>query len=149
MSGVAVNGTLGFLMVITLCFTLGDVSSVLATPTGYPFIQIFFNTTQSYAATNVMTTIIIVVLTSSVISEIATSSRQLWSFARDGGFPFSPIIATVSGELFHQSPHASALANTSSPPGQTWLEHPAQRRLHLARHHRPPFPHQHWLHSCP
>jgi amino acid transporter len=104
MSGVAVNGTLGFLMVITLCFTLGDVSSVLATPTGYPFIQIFFNTTQSYAATNVMTTIIIVVLTSSVISEIATSSRQLWSFARDGGFPFSPIIATVSGELFRQSP---------------------------------------------
>jgi amino acid transporter len=104
MSGVAVNGTLGFLMVITLCFTLGDVSSVLATPTGYPFIQIFFNTTQSYAATNVMTTIIIVVLTSSVISEIATSSRQLWSFARDGGFPFSPIIATVSGEIFCQSP---------------------------------------------
>jgi amino acid transporter len=99
MSGVAVNGTLGFLMIITLCFTLGDVSSILATPTGYPFIQIFFNTTQSYAATNVMTTIIIIVLTSSVISEIATSSRQLWSFARDGGLPLSRYISIVSREF--------------------------------------------------
>src|SRR5271163_3832662 len=99
MSGVAVNGTLGFLMVITLCFTLGDVTSVLATPTGYPFIQIFFNTTQSYSATNVMTTIVIIVLASSVISTIATSSRQLWSFARDGGLPFSHIIAIVSREF--------------------------------------------------
>src|SRR5271155_2741180 len=111
MSGVAVNGVLGFLMVITLCFTLGDVTNILATPTGYPFIQIFYNTTQSYAATNVMTTIIIVVLTSSVISEIATSSRQLWSFARDGGFPFSPILAKVSRESFHQSPMRSVQAN--------------------------------------
>ena len=61
MSGVAVNGTLGFLMVITLCFTLGDVTNILATPTGYPFIQIFYNATQSYLATNIMTSIDIVV----------------------------------------------------------------------------------------
>jgi amino acid transporter len=98
-TGVAVNGILGFVMVVTLCFTVSDVNAVLATPTGYPFIQIFFNTTQSYTATNVMTTIIIVVLTSGVISVIATSSRQLWSFARDGGLPFSSTIAIVSGEF--------------------------------------------------
>jgi len=96
MSGVAVNGVLGFLMVITLCFTLGDVTDILSTRTGYPFIQIFFNATQSYAATNVMTSIVIIVFTSAVISEIATSSRQLWSFARDGGLPFSSFIAAVS-----------------------------------------------------
>ena len=93
------NGTLGFLMVITICFTINDVQTVLATPTGYPFIQVFFDTTKSYTATNVMTAIIIVVLTSSVISLIATSSRQLWSFARDGGLPFSSFVATVSGEF--------------------------------------------------
>ena len=101
MSGVAVNGVLGFLMVITLCFTLGDVTDILATPTGYPFIQIIYNATQSYAATNVMTSIVIIVFTSAVISEIATSSRQLWSFARDGGLPFSSFIARVSAQSFH------------------------------------------------
>ena len=93
------NGILGFVMVVTLCFTVDDVNTVLATPTGYPFIQIFFNTTQSYTATNVMTTIIIVALTSGVISVIATSSRQLWSFARDGGLPFSSTIVIVSGRI--------------------------------------------------
>jgi amino acid transporter len=104
MSGVAVNGVLGFLMVITLCFTLGDVTDILATRTGYPFIQIFYNATQSYTATNIMTSIVIVVFTSAVISEIATSSRQLWSFARDGGLPFSSFIAEVSTESFPIEP---------------------------------------------
>ena len=93
------NGTLGFLMVITLCFTVGNVNAVLTTPTGYPFIQIFYNNTQSYSATNVMTTVVIVVLTSAVISMIATSSRQLWSFARDGGLPFSRFLVIVSGKF--------------------------------------------------
>ena len=99
MAGVAVNGVLGFLMVITLCFTLGDVDSILTTPTGFPFIQIFFNTTQSLSATNVMTAIVIIVLVSAVISEVATASRQLWSFARDGGVPFSRYLVIVSGEF--------------------------------------------------
>ncbi len=99
MTGVFVNGCLGFLMVVTLCFTLGDVTDILATPTFYPFIQIFYNATHSFAATDVMTAIVIVTLTCSVISEIATSSRQLWSFARDGGLPFSGTIEVVSRPL--------------------------------------------------
>ncbi|KAK4539385.1 hypothetical protein LTR36_010986 [Oleoguttula mirabilis] len=94
--GVIVNGVMGLVMVITMCFTLGDPESILSTATGYPFIQVFFNATKSYAATNVMTAIIIIVFTSAVISEIATSSRQLWSFARDGGFPCSAFIAKIS-----------------------------------------------------
>ena len=89
-------------MVITLCFTLGDVQSVLATKTGYPFIQIFYNATHSLEATNVMTTIFIIVFISAVISEIATSSRQLWAFARDGGLPASAWIAKVTLQLLRQ-----------------------------------------------
>ena len=100
-SGVIINGIMGFIMVITICFTLGDIQSLLTTPTKYPFIQLFFNTTKSYAATNAMTSMIIIVFTSAVISEIATSSRQLWSFARDGGFPFSPFIAKVRPTLLN------------------------------------------------
>ena len=95
MTGVAINGIMGLVMVITLCFTLGNVESILNTKTGYPFIQVFFNATKSHAATNVMVAVVIIVFTSAVISEMATSSRQMWSFARDGGFPFSPFIAKV------------------------------------------------------
>jgi choline transport protein len=42
-----------------------------------------------------MTAIVVIVFASAVISEIATSTRQLWSFARDGGLPFSSWIAKV------------------------------------------------------
>ncbi|KAL2829769.1 amino acid/polyamine transporter I [Aspergillus cavernicola] len=96
MSAVAVNAVLGFIMIITLCFTLGDVDDILSSPTGFPFIQIFYNTTQSYAATNTMTAILVITLTASTITEVATASRQLWSFARDKGLPFSSFFAYVT-----------------------------------------------------
>ncbi|GAQ08164.1 hypothetical protein ALT_5485 [Aspergillus lentulus] len=96
MSAVAVNGVLGFVMIVTLCFTLGDVDSILSTPTGFPFIQIFYNTTNSYAATNTMTAVLVITLTASTITEVATASRQLWSFARDQGLPFSSFFAYVT-----------------------------------------------------
>ncbi|KAL8713676.1 MAG: hypothetical protein Q9220_002202 [cf. Caloplaca sp. 1 TL-2023] len=73
-----------------------DLSEIVDTPTGYPFIQVFHNVTRSLAATNVLVTIMIVTLTACCISEVATSSRQLWSFARDKGIPFSDWFAYVS-----------------------------------------------------
>jgi choline transport protein len=34
------NGVLGFVMLLTFCFCLGNLDDVLATSTGYPFIQV-------------------------------------------------------------------------------------------------------------
>ncbi|KAN0082207.1 Amino acid permease domain containing protein [Elaphomyces granulatus] len=96
MTSVTVNAVLGFIMLVTLCFTLGDVNNILASATGYPFIQIFFNTTNSFAATNALTSILILTLTASTITEVATASRQLWSFARDNGVPFSDFFSYVT-----------------------------------------------------
>lgn len=36
-----INGMVGFAMMLTVLFCLGDVDTVLETATGYPFIQIF------------------------------------------------------------------------------------------------------------
>ena len=90
------NAALGFIMAITIIFTIGDIDSVLYTETFNPFIQLFFNATQSYAATNCMTAVVIILLTSCCISEVATASRQIWSFARDRGLPGSLWLAEVS-----------------------------------------------------
>ncbi|MBA7493107.1 hypothetical protein ES702_03662 [subsurface metagenome] len=90
------NGLLAFLMAITLIFTMGDTTSLLETNTGQPFIQLFYNSTQSLGAATVMTVIVVVMLSACCISEVATASRQLWSFARDGGLPFSEWLAVVS-----------------------------------------------------
>ena len=86
---------MGFIMATTFIFTMGDVTSLLESPTGYPFIQAFYNGTRSLALTNFMTAIIIICLTSCCISEVATASRQVWSFARDGGLPFSGFLSRV------------------------------------------------------
>lgn len=90
-----INGSMGFIMLITFCMVLGNVEEVLATPTMQPFIQVFYNSTQSYSGTNVMTTIMIVMATFGCVTNIATSSRQLWAFARDQGLPFSAWLAYV------------------------------------------------------
>src|SRR6202041_1463348 len=102
---------------------MGDQASILATTTGYPFIQIFFNVTGSYSGTNAMTAILIITLTSSCISEIAPASRQLWSFARDNGVPFSSTVARVS-----QRPHTHIFSPLLTYAGHPRLEHPSQCR---------------------
>lgn len=122
MSSVAVNGVLGFIMLVTLCFTLGEVETVLESATGFPFIQIFYNTTGSLAATNAMTAVLIVTLTASTITEVATASRQLWSFARDEGVPFSSFFAYV---CFLDALQRDRLTKTT---GYTGMEHPTQLR---------------------
>lgn len=86
-------------MIVTLCFCMGNPDDILESPVGlagYPFIQIFFNATNSLAGTTIMVVIVLVALTGSVVAEIATASRQLWSFARDNGVPFSATVAKVS-----------------------------------------------------
>ncbi|PWY72726.1 GABA permease [Aspergillus eucalypticola CBS 122712] len=96
MVACSLNGVLAFVVMVTLCFTLGDVDEVLDSATGYPFIRVFFNATKSYAATNAMTAIVTMSLIASVITEVATASRQLWSFARDGGVPLASFFGHVN-----------------------------------------------------
>ena len=117
MWSVYLNCGMGFVMAVTMCFCLGDIDSILKTNTGYPFIQVFFNATKSRAATNVMVTILIITLTSSAISVLATASRQLWSFARDKGLPFSDWLANVSCSY-------SALQTLASPKSSIVLTDP-------------------------
>jgi len=96
MWAISVNGFFGYVMLITYCFTLGNLDDILLTQTGYPFIQAFYNGTKSHVAASVMTAILIITITSCVIRMRATVSRQTWSFARDKGLPFSSFISHVS-----------------------------------------------------
>ena len=81
--------TLNAIMLIlvgwTYIFCLGDLKSVLNTETYEPAIQVLFNATQSHGGTTVMIAIIIIVFISGCLGQVATASRQLWSFARDQG----------------------------------------------------------------
>jgi hypothetical protein len=138
------NGTLGFVMVITFGFTLGSVTDILFTPTGYPFIQVFFNATNSYVGTSFMTAILIVNITSASISTVATASRQTWSFARDKGLPFSSFIAHVSDFLVYRSSSLAYVDNLSIT-GQVGSKHSNQCRIAHLHYYGPPIFDQYWF----
>jgi len=89
------NSILGFLILVTFCFTIGDVESVLGTPTGQPHIQIMYNATQSKAGTIALTSITITMAIFGCVNNVATSSRQLFAFARDHGVPFGSFLSKV------------------------------------------------------
>lgn len=97
MASVFLNITLVFVLIITICFTIGpDPATLLDTSTGYPFIQLFYNSTQSLAGASVLAAVVATLLTFCAIAEAAACSRQIWSFARDGGLPFSGFLSHVS-----------------------------------------------------
>ncbi|KAI4284190.1 MAG: hypothetical protein L6R38_001606 [Xanthoria sp. 2 TBL-2021] len=79
-------------MIITLCFCIGDIDGVLNSSTSIPIIQVLYNSTGSYTATVVMTTVLIVLCMVGTITAIAATSRQMWAFACDKGLPFSSYI---------------------------------------------------------
>ena len=142
MWSIVVNGAFGWVMVITLAFTAGNPLYIVDSKTGYPFIQAFYNATGSKAGTSVMVGIMIINITSSVISTLATVSRQLWSFGRDRGLPCSSFLAHVRLSFCH--PDMKQTNNNGI--GQTWLEHSVQRcHRHILLHITSIFD-QHWEH---
>jgi len=93
------NGTTGFVMLVTYAFCLGDIDKILETEAGFPFIQVFLNATNSIGAATGMTVVIMVLQFCAAISNVATTSRQLYAFARDDGLPFSSYLAHVRIEV--------------------------------------------------
>jgi choline transport protein len=93
---IIVNGALGLALLIALLFCLGDITAALETPTGFPFIEIFTQATNSIPAATAMTALMLFLLVASGSGVMATASRLLWSFARDNGVPFSGYISRVS-----------------------------------------------------
>lgn len=90
-----VNGTSGFVMIVTYAFCIGNIDEVIQTKTGFAFIQVFLNSTGSVPAATGMTIVILLMQFCAAISNVATCSRQLFAFARDNGLPFSDSLSKV------------------------------------------------------
>lgn len=95
-TSIMINGCLGFGILMATLFGLGDLDSVLKSPTGYPYMEIFLQATRSITGTIVMAAIVTALGICSTIGFVATSSRMTWSFARDRGLPFSNTLSKVS-----------------------------------------------------
>ena len=96
MTSIALNGTLGFAMLFAILFCIGDIDNALASPTGFPFIEIFNQATQSVAGATAMTALVLSLMIFATIAVLAASSRMMWAFARDRGVPGSRWLGQVS-----------------------------------------------------
>lgn len=110
-TSMCINGAVGFVMMITLLFNLGDVDTVLETATGYPFLQIFYDAVNNYAGATVMGAIVLALTWACATGIITTGSRMTWSFARDRGTPFASALSKVSEK--NRIPVAACLTATS------------------------------------
>jgi choline transport protein len=92
---VVINGVFSFGFIVALLYCLGDVETVLASPTGLPIIEVFYEATGSKAATNVIMVMILIVSSIGNFGIFASVSRLTWAFARDRGLPFPDFFAYV------------------------------------------------------
>ncbi|EGP88174.1 uncharacterized protein MYCGRDRAFT_71654 [Zymoseptoria tritici IPO323] len=96
LAAMLINGAVGFAMMITILYCLGDVETVLGTKTGFPFIQIFKDSVGNVPGATVMTAIVLILTWACATGITTTASRMTWSFARDRGLPFSKYLSRVN-----------------------------------------------------
>ena len=84
---VVANGILGFIYCLVLLFGLGDLGSLLETTTGFPFMQLFLNVTQSRVGASVMSMVPTTIAVLATAAGLASTSRTFWAFARDDAIP--------------------------------------------------------------
>ena len=99
---VILNGSLAFCFLLVILFSITNLGDALATPTGYPLIEIFRQVTGSRTSATLMETAVIVIGFAGEFGILASVSRLTWAFARDKGLPFSDFFAHVDGH--HQIP---------------------------------------------
>ncbi|KAL6714501.1 hypothetical protein ACLMJK_007926 [Lecanora helva] len=89
------NGVLGFAALMAILFCAGDIDKALHSPTGYPFVEIFHQATNSIGGTTAMVCVFVVLGICATIGLITTASRMTWAFARDNGLPGSQWLGQV------------------------------------------------------
>ena len=110
-------------MMITMLFTVGSLEDAINASS--PFQNSFANTGST--GVNVALTVILALLIGAAnITSLATTSREVWAFARDGGTPGHRWISKVSLSYFP----FPLFANPSSFIGPPPPKRPLQRRPH-------------------
>ena len=99
---IFINGALGFATYIVILYCMGDPLKLLENPYGQPFIEIFYNATNSKAGTTAMTSLLIAMYIFGTFGFVASASRQAWAFSRDSGLPFSKVFRKVCSPCYTQ-----------------------------------------------
>lgn len=89
------NISMAFVMVITMLYAIGPVDTILEAD--LPYLNLF-SATGSVGVALFLAIVLFVLIYAGNVTALATTSREVWAFARDRGFPFSAWISRVSFE---------------------------------------------------
>ncbi|KAI1453204.1 choline transport protein [Annulohypoxylon moriforme] len=89
LTGLAVNGSLGFAMVVVTLYYVGDINEALAENPLFPFMAIFKQALPAKVsgAATAMSVVPLIMSFSATTGILASASRIYWAFARDRGLP--------------------------------------------------------------
>lgn len=93
---ILLNGLMGFIMIITFCFCITDLPTLLSLPVAFPFVEVFHSATGSTTGATLMSIVVIVLTMCTCMSGLAAASRQVFAFARDEGLPASATWARIT-----------------------------------------------------
>lgn len=88
------NSLMAIVFLVTFLFAMPDVDAAVEDPSGYPFLYVFQNA-MNISGVNALTIIVLLLVSAANINFGASTARQTFAFARDGGLPFSSWIARV------------------------------------------------------
>ncbi|OCT51319.1 Choline transport protein [Cladophialophora carrionii] len=74
---------------ISLSFVITDFEKVIATPTGLPLIEVYYQATGSKAGTSILMVAFAICFFGCATASVTSASRQMWSASRDNCFPFA------------------------------------------------------------
>ena len=86
------NVLLGIIALITMLFCIGTLDQALATEV--PYLQLFLNS-GSHGLAYFLIVLLFILIFSGNITALATTSREVFAFARDTGFPFSRWLSKI------------------------------------------------------
>ncbi|KAG7109328.1 Choline transport protein like [Verticillium longisporum] len=92
---VTMGAVSGFIFMVVCLFCIQDLDAVIDPSTGLPFMDLLKGTTGLTVAT-VLLSFFIFNGMGQAVSIVTTASRLTWSFARDGGIPWSPYFSKVN-----------------------------------------------------
>ena len=96
---VAISFITSWTYSIALFFSMKDFDSLVDTATGVPILALFYQTIGNKAGAIALEALIIVTGIGGQIASHTWQSRLCWSFARDGGIPFSSYFCKVDRRL--------------------------------------------------
>ena len=99
MGTVAIGFVTSWFFSISMFFSMQDLDGLFSTETGVPILQLFYQAVASKAGAIVLESLIIATGVGCLIASHTWQSRLCWSFARDGGVPFSAFLSHVHPTL--------------------------------------------------